>query len=100
MSIDPTVPAFIGITPLSKCLGVPPATLRRWSNNGVMPTPIRLAGAQGQRYWKIELLKTWIATMEKLPENMQSEVWEGIAGQSAPLPKKTKTHKQEKGTTD
>jgi len=93
MTTDSTLPTFIAIAPLSKVLGVPCRSLRRWSTNGAMPAPVRFGGTGGQRYWRIELLKAWIATMEKLPPNMQTEVWEGIASQSAPLPKNTRPKK-------
>ena len=93
MTADSTIPAFIAISQLAEVLGVPCRSLRRWSTNGTMPAPVRFGGTGGQRYWKIELLKAWIATMDKLPENMQTEVWENLESHSAPLPKKTRPKK-------
>jgi len=93
MTTDSTLPTFIAITPLSKVLGVPCRSLRRWSANGTMPASIRFGGLAGQRYWQIETLREWITSLKKLPEGMSAEVLEDLKIQSAPLPKKTRPKK-------
>ena len=68
---------FIKIDKLSEVLGVQMPTLRRWEKNASMPASIRFGGRI--RYWKVAILKRWIATLESLPAEMQEEVWAGIA---------------------
>jgi len=67
---------FIPIHKLSALLGIPLPTLRRWEKNDSMPASTRFGGRI--RYWKISILKRWIATLTSLPKEMQAEVWQGL----------------------
>ncbi len=67
---------FIPIHKLSALLGIPLPTLRRWEKNDSMPASTRFGGRI--RYWKISILKRWIATLTSLPKEMQEEVWQGL----------------------
>jgi len=69
-------PGFIPINKLSKTLGIAMPTLRRWEKNESMPASIRFGGRI--RYWKVETLKRWIATLESIPKEMQNEVLAGL----------------------
>jgi DNA-binding transcriptional MerR regulator len=48
-------------------------TLRRWSNRGLLPAPIRFGGSRGQRYWKLSNLKQWLAKIENLTPEMREQ---------------------------
>ena len=77
MAMRSSSSGFIKIDKLSEVLGVQMPTLRRWEKNASMPASIRFGGRI--RYWKVAILKRWIATLESLPAEMQEEVWQGIA---------------------
>lgn len=83
---------FIKIDKLSEVLGVQMPTLRRWEKNASMPASIRFGGRI--RYWKVAILKRWIATLESLPPEMQAEVWQGIAAAAEDIT--TTTNNQDK----
>ena len=76
MPSDSNSSRFIPIHKLSALLGIPLPTLRRWEKNDSMPASIRFGGRI--RYWKVSILKRWIATLTSLPKEMQEEVWQGL----------------------
>lgn len=49
------------------------STLRRWSNRGLLPAPVRFGGPRGQRYWKINILKEWLKKIETLSPEMREQ---------------------------
>jgi DNA-binding transcriptional MerR regulator len=49
---DPSSPALIRARVAAQRLGVHPVTLRRWSDNGDFPAPVRL-GPRGDRFYKL-----------------------------------------------
>ena len=92
MAMRSSSSGFIKIDKLSEVLGVQMPTLRRWEKNASMPASIRFGGRI--RYWKVAILKRWIATLESLPAEMQEEVWQGIAAAAEDIT--TTTNNQDK----
>ena len=76
MAMRSSSSGFIKIDKLSEVLGVQMPTLRRWEKNASMPASIRFGGRI--RYWKVAILKRWIATLTSLPKEIQEEVWQGL----------------------
>lgn len=76
MPSDSNSSRFIPIHKLSALLGIPLPTLRRWEKNETLPASTRFGGRI--RYWKVSILKRWIATLTSLPKEMQEEVWQGL----------------------
>ena len=49
---DPSTPALIRARVAAEKLGVHPVTLRRWSDSGAFPQPVKL-GPRGDRFYRV-----------------------------------------------
>jgi len=49
---NPSEPEYIRARVAAERLGVHPVTLRRWSDNGDFPQPVRL-GPRGDRFYRV-----------------------------------------------
>lgn len=67
---------FIPIQKLSRLLGIPMPTLRRWERVNSMPQSIRFGGRI--RYWEVATLKKWIGTLKRIPADLQNELFQKL----------------------